>query len=825
MSFTSDEVNLLIYRYLQESGFSHSSFVFSNESLLFQADILTEPSADDGDVPPALNIPPGALIALLQKGLQYVEIEWHVREDGKEISCRDIPSLITATQPHHCSAAPVRRRGRSASRAFHHAAYCDMPSPGIARLQQRVKRRRKARPAAGPSKAVMLYGHSGEVFSCAWNPANANLLASGSGDGTARIWQLPAEPLSPPNLAAATATPGTSLLESLSSVVLDHSALIRTPTTFPRRDVPCVDWSTDGIMLATGAYDGSARLWSIRGQLLATLQPSDPTRAAPLLSVSWSPALRALAGPEPESDTRCLLSTSLSGRIDLWLVKPNGQYPFLLEEKGGPDGLTVKQDEIQPFTAAPIHWAQTSHHAAPVLDIAWRDHSVFATCGMDGWVAVHSLAGLPSGPESSASPLTLPPPLRNFTSHTDEVNALRWSPGRFSGFYAPDVLHNGDIAPAPGSPEHALCVGTGGPDGDDGIDQGVTLLATCSDDATIKIWDPRLSAATGPLRDLRGHAGPVCAIAWAPPGTGLRFLPMAVSSAPSRSDTRSSVAPATESKTDAAPGPTPAPGPGPPTGLEADSLSLLLKSESPWGGPASGVRLMASSSIDGTVRVWDLASGECIAVLDDFAVAAAAEGAAPDAHVVYSLSFSPCGSLLAAGSLNGVLRVWSLRYAVVAVSADEQRSGTDAAPADESTAARPLVVRSPEHPAVPLYLAPETADRVSVRTHLVREVASWTGIFGPVWAETIVSPPADAASAPAADKPEPDLAAGPANPTAAAPAANPPTDGAPPGLASPVPPHAADLQGLVYDVAWDSSGSRIAAALSFGAIGLVDVRI
>lgn len=35
----------------------------------------------------------------------------------------------------------------------------------------------------------MLSGHESEVFICAWNPTQ-DLLASGSGDSTARIWSL-----------------------------------------------------------------------------------------------------------------------------------------------------------------------------------------------------------------------------------------------------------------------------------------------------------------------------------------------------------------------------------------------------------------------------------------------------------------------------------------------------------------------------------------------------------------------------------------------------------------------------------------------------------
>lgn len=68
MSVTSDEVNVLVYRYLVESGFGHSAFTFAHESLVARSVVA------DADVPP------GALITFLQKGLQYVEIESHLQE-------------------------------------------------------------------------------------------------------------------------------------------------------------------------------------------------------------------------------------------------------------------------------------------------------------------------------------------------------------------------------------------------------------------------------------------------------------------------------------------------------------------------------------------------------------------------------------------------------------------------------------------------------------------------------------------------------------------------------------------------------------------------
>ena len=55
MSFSSDEVNFLVYRYLQESGFTHSAFVFGAESLIAQSNI-------NGAL-----VPPCALTSIIQK--------------------------------------------------------------------------------------------------------------------------------------------------------------------------------------------------------------------------------------------------------------------------------------------------------------------------------------------------------------------------------------------------------------------------------------------------------------------------------------------------------------------------------------------------------------------------------------------------------------------------------------------------------------------------------------------------------------------------------------------------------------------------------------
>mmetsp|Transcript_3593 Transcript_3593/g.12477 ORF Transcript_3593/g.12477 Transcript_3593/m.12477 type:complete len:275 (+) Transcript_3593:196-1020(+) len=70
---TADDVNFLVYRYLQESGFTHSAFTFGCESVVNR-------SAIDG-----ADVPPGALVSFLQKGLQHLELEANLNDDGTDV--------------------------------------------------------------------------------------------------------------------------------------------------------------------------------------------------------------------------------------------------------------------------------------------------------------------------------------------------------------------------------------------------------------------------------------------------------------------------------------------------------------------------------------------------------------------------------------------------------------------------------------------------------------------------------------------------------------------------------------------------------------------
>ncbi|KAG9135231.1 hypothetical protein Leryth_013499 [Lithospermum erythrorhizon] len=176
-------------------------------------------------------------------------------------------------------------------------------------------------------EVMNLEGHLSEVFACAWNPTES-LLASGAGDASARIWSI-GDGLCGPS--PQTRTPR--------SVVLKH---VKERPNDKSKDVTTLDWNSEGTLLATGSYDGLARIWNREGELISILNK----HKGPVFSLRWN----------KKGDY--LLSGSVDKTAIVWDAKTG--------------------DWKQQF----------EFHSGPTLDVDWRNNVSFATCSTDYMIYV-----------------------------------------------------------------------------------------------------------------------------------------------------------------------------------------------------------------------------------------------------------------------------------------------------------------------------------------------------------------------------------------------------------------------------------------------------
>ncbi|KAK9228360.1 hypothetical protein WN944_021310 [Citrus x changshan-huyou] len=458
-SITSEELNYLVFRYLQESanltpaGLLHSAFVLGYEAGINKCNI-------DGNL-----VPPRALITFVQKGLQYLEMEANLSNSDvdmdEDFSFLQPMDLITkdvcelrqmvkekkknlngdrdkendVDRGHEIEHGRVKEKERldrekecerdkervenEKEPEKQHESHPDkeMLTVQEEKVNSKPEENGVLQSEKGPepmdiattsasesfeipnSDVTILEGHTSEVCACAWSPAGS-LLASGSGDSTARIWTI-----------ADGTSKGGAQNGPLNVLVLKH---VKGRTNEKSKDVTTLDWNGEGTLLATGSYDGQARIWSTNGDLKCTLSK----HKGPIFSLKWN----------KKGDY--LLTGSCDKTAIVWDVKTE-------------------------------EWKQQfEFHSGPTLDVDWRNNVSFATSSTDNMIYVCKIG------ENR--------PIKTFAGHQGEVNCVKWDP-------------------------------TG------------SLLASCSDDVTAKIWNMKQDKY---VHDLREHSKEIYTIRWSPTGSG-----------------------------------------------------------------------------------------------------------------------------------------------------------------------------------------------------------------------------------------------------------------------------------------------------------------
>ncbi|XP_004511879.1 WD40 repeat-containing protein HOS15-like [Cicer arietinum] len=499
-SITSDELNYLVFRYLQESGFTHSAFVFGNEGGIKKSPI-------DGNL-----VPPGALVTFVQRGLQFLEMEANLSncdaDFDEDFSFLQPLDLITKDVHELKKMITERKRklqkGKNKESEKEHEGdrervrekekherekECEKDKEKVENhkeqdLHNEIQINREmvsdqedkvnvkqdvnvvngafggpepmdicttstSQPCEIPrSDVTILEGHTSEVCACAWSPTGS-LLASGSGDSTARIWTI-----------AEGRCKSDSKNDPLNVLVLQH---IRGTTNEKSKDVTTLDWNGEGTLLATGSYDGQARIWTTNGELKSTLSK----HKGPIFSLKWN----------KKGDY--ILTGSCDETAIVWDVQA---------EK----------------------WKQQfEFHSGPTLDVDWRNNVSFATSSTDTMIHVCKIGDNH--------------PIKTFAGHQSEVNCIKWDPtGSLLASCSDDTTakiwsmkqdkyihdfkeHSKEIYTIRWSPTGP---GTNNPN-------KKLVLASASFDSTVKLWDVELGKL---IYSLNGHRDGVYSVAFSPNG-------------------------------------------------------------------------------------------------------------------------------------------------------------------------------------------------------------------------------------------------------------------------------------------------------------------
>jgi WD40 repeat protein len=223
-------------------------------------------------------------------------------------------------------------------------------------------------PPGGLTLAATLKGHTSRIAKPAWSRDGSH-LASGSDDGTVRIWS----------------SEGWNLVRILT----------------PSDGVPIgrVEWSPRGGELAAGSADGTVRVWdTLSGELLSSLCSTKPdvrwsrsrleTDSRPLIrDVSWS------------GDGSVLAIASDDYTVRTWHVRSNSVqtvyagHDRVTSVAFSPAGTLLAagtDDSIVAILRGPTEAPVLLHgHRSYVLDLAWsHDGSWLASASGDGTIRI-----------------------------------------------------------------------------------------------------------------------------------------------------------------------------------------------------------------------------------------------------------------------------------------------------------------------------------------------------------------------------------------------------------------------------------------------------
>ncbi len=548
---------------------------------------------------------------------------------------------------------------------------------------------------------LTLSGHTGPVYGVAFSPECVSppgggpeqcgtRLVTASGDGTAKVWDVSAA-FDTGLEASVAAVSGQELL-----TLAGHTGPVWSVAFSPECVSP-PDGGPErcGTRLATGGEDGTARLWdAASGEELVTFSGhSGAVRGVAF----FSPECVSPPDGRPERCGTRLATVSEDETVKVWPLAPGvgsfGRELLTLSEHTGPVyGVAFSPGGTRLFTASGDRTARVwnisasrelltlSGHSGPVYGVAFSPECVTPPDGGPEWCGTRLVTTSEDG-TARIWDAASGEELLTISGHTDIIWMADFSPEC--------------VRPPDGGPERCgERLATASADGTARIWDSTTgeellnlsdhthwvtfvafnpdgsRLATASADGTARVWD----AISGQgLLTLSGHTGWVLSVEFSPEGTrlatasydgtarvwdaasGKELLTLSGHTGwvfyVAFSSDGTQLATAGEDGTarvwDAA------------SGRELLTLSghtgqvywVAFSPECvspPNGGPERCAKRLATAGEDGTVRIWDAASGEELLTLSGHT------------KMVNNVAFSPDGRRLAAAVADGMTYVYVL---------------------------------------------------------------------------------------------------------------------------------------------------------------------
>lgn len=316
MSIASEELNYLIWRYLQEAGHEVSALALQEETRVLEFEERFKE-----------HIPLGCLVQLVQKGILYTESEFLVPPNGEmvpvdqELYKRNF-TLVQALEVDKQKFPEIAARGRF---ALENDVEAEM-------LEKKEQEQAAAMAADSPSgtqsassrfiKTLSDHLTLSQSFTSQWNPKYGILLVWGGAQSQARIGSI--------------------------DIVTDkESWSIKDPIdlVYPKRSeeepIISVSWSPDGELVLTGTISGELRLWNKQGKLKNILD----SHRSPIVAMKWN------------QDCTHLLTTDVSNVVILWSTLTGTQ----LQHFSFKEGDIENEDSL----GIDLEWVETDKFVIP----------------------------------------------------------------------------------------------------------------------------------------------------------------------------------------------------------------------------------------------------------------------------------------------------------------------------------------------------------------------------------------------------------------------------------------------------------------------------